>query len=167
MNPLITTILILAISLNSYCQKVSHSLPSGTIGNINFDTTIIAILPFTKNESLFKNANEIHLTQSELILADSLIRACIDKNNLHIDTTKSHHEYIILSLYNRQYVPFIANNERKIFINCFNQKNEKSSFFQNWKHSLISVDGGGRNFFSIIINLTTKHYYDLWINAPI
>ncbi len=167
MKTAITTIVILAISLNLYCQKISHYSPIGTTEKINFDTTIIAILPLSKNEFLFKNANEINLTQSELILADSLITACIEKNNLHIGTTKSRHEYIILPLYKRQYVPFLDNNERKIFINCLYQTIEKSSFFQNWKHSLISVDGGGRNFFSVIINLTTKRYYDLWINAPI
>jgi len=66
--------------------------------------------------------------------------------------------------YNRQYVPFYSEDgQKKVWINCFNS----NSKFIKWEKHIVNVDGGGRDFFSVTIDLTTGKYFDFWINAPI
>lgn len=145
-----------------------------------FDTSMIALLPIDENANWFKSNQAFQLTRDDFTIIDSLLKACIETSNTNQkDTThQPWNNYIHLDQYKRQYVAFLVNGERKLFINCLhssfvdrvaiNDNHQKSGFLGfDWRKQMVNVDGGGRNFFSVFINLTTKSYYDLWINAPI
>lgn len=144
------------------------------------DTNVIALLPVGENANWFKSNQSFQLTQDDFHVIDSLLQICVAKNNNYQkDTSRQRwNNYIHFNQYKRQYVSFLSNGERKVFVNCFHSSfvdrnnerrnsNRGSKYFIDWHKQMVNVDGGGRNFFSVFINLTSKSYYDFWINAPI
>ncbi|HEX7846715.1 MAG TPA: hypothetical protein VF476_13015 [Chitinophagaceae bacterium] len=128
------------------------------------DTNIIAVLPIGEKASWFKSHQSFALTREEFKIIDSLLAACIKENNSRYSDTSNPrlNGYIYLDRYKRQYIPFIKNENRIVFINCFTD-----SFSSDWRKKIVDVDGGGRNYFNLFLNLATKSCHEFWINAPL
>jgi hypothetical protein len=76
--------------------------------------------------------------------------------------------------YYRQYVCYQNNNkERIVFINAFCENLELLTGIEgeiimkpfDWQNKLLIVDDGGMCYWSIKINLSTKEYFDFYVNG--
>ena len=119
-----------------------------------------AIIPYTIADSgLFEKAKPATLTHLEIQEIETLTNKSIVKHN--IKTTKW--ETIGKIDYKVQLVPVInEKGEKEVWINCF-----CSDFGHDWRKDIMYVDDGGSCFFNLKINLSTKKYYDLSVNANI
>ncbi|HMU11166.1 MAG TPA: hypothetical protein PKC54_14240 [Ferruginibacter sp.] len=134
------------------------------------DTSSIAILPFSSSSLGIDSAISITITSDEVILIDSILKAFLNEYNEkgHSNQLKpiySDNNPIRLENYCRQYIPYSLHAERIVFINCFAKS--QISEFRYWRKYLVSVDGGGKSFFSAKVNLTLKKCFKFWVNAPL
>lgn len=69
-----------------------------------------------------------------------------------------------LHCYTKQYLGYTLNkNDTIIYINCFYDKMIQGQ--NNWHSNLITVFDGWHYFFNVKYNVTTKRFFDLWING--
>lgn len=69
-----------------------------------------------------------------------------------------------LHCYTKQYFGYIINkSDTIIYINCF--FNEHIHEQGSWKYNLVRVFDGWHYYFNVKYNLTTKKFFDLWING--
>jgi len=159
------------------------SISSEENGHLSIDTTKIVILPYDSTDTwIFKNCTQAELTNDDFELSDSILTICINKYNIEQEKQykKICSEYpnvnfdkyrflINITRYRRQYI-CVTNErgEKEIWIN-FLCESPLSSFVgknpNRWKTDIIVVEDGGNCFFNIKINLTTKMYYDLFVNG--
>ena len=101
------------------------------------------------------------IAQAEKILKDS-----INTNYVRLNQEAYRKPPInskTLNKYMRQYVGYLTDsNEIVIWVNLFKKGSIGN---QNPALDIISVQGGGYNFWSIRINLTTKEVYDMRVNG--
>ena len=152
----IFTLLIL-IGTVSYGQK---KVPNPTLNqHLWSDTNKIAILPLDKKASLFKDAKELKLTNTDLRAVYKILNDCVQTHNIKHDTTKELNDFIDLKKYKLQYVPFISSNgQRKVYVNAFRDFN--LNFDLGWKKGLITVYDCGICNFDLVINLTKNNYQE-------
>lgn len=106
------------------------------------------------------------LTVKEVERADSLIDVCIAENKVAKETASSIGRFIGNHSFMRQIIPSVnKSGEIIIWANCFAE--EHASLVDDWHYEpLIVHDGGlGGAFFNVMINLTTRKYYDLYVNG--
>jgi hypothetical protein len=127
------------------------------------DTSVFTVLSIRATKQFFvvKGSKPIQLSQKDLIEIDNILLICINDHN-KLDTSRTN--IMELANYKRQYVPYKINGERKVFVNCFSKYMQD---FPHWKKYFVAVDGGGKAFFSLTINLTKKDYSGYWINTPL
>jgi hypothetical protein len=113
---------------------------------IEYDTAAFTLFP-----SICKNAKSTDLTIEEINKIDKLINEC---------TAKYSDSLYALVAYKRQYVPVTNDYGQKIiWINFF------CDYYSYWKKQPIIASGGGKCYFQVKVNLTTKYYYDFSING--
>lgn len=101
------------------------------------------------------NYQNYTLTAKDIEIAEAIM----------VKAVKTKPELKDLNGYTRQYVGVITpKGEKIIWINCFYSSNPDKDY-SNWKKEPVMVLDGGANYFSIKINLTTKDYYDFWVNG--
>jgi hypothetical protein len=154
---LIVPLLFSCTSKTNNKTTSSYFVPKDTV----VDTSLIAIIPFEQGQDLFdKSYKPATLSQTDLKKIEGFLNKCVKNYNdkLSKDARISWH---ISTSYYRQYVAAIsANGEKVVWLNCMcNVENE------DWKKSLIMVMDGGSCYFSLMINLTNKKYYDLIVNG--
>ncbi len=145
---------------------------------------------------LFKSEPKfIRLTTNELFQIEQLLKKAISHTNAegkrhndslrrtkYYDSLKGFSRFFIgswkpisnLSKYKRQIIIGINHwGDKEVWLNCFkpgpNQGRDADAFAlqKKWRREIISVDGGGSDYFNIRINLTQNEYYDLRINGPL
>ena len=161
-----------------------RSINSENNGHLLIDTTKVVILPYDSTDIwIFKNCTQAELTNDDLELLDSILIVCISEYNIEQEKRykeicneypdiefDKYHFLIDITKYRRQYI--CVTNEREetetwinflcesSFLNLFDEENPN-----RWKTGRIVVMDGGNCFFTIKINLTTKIYYDLFVNG--
>jgi len=158
---------------------IATALTVSAFGQV--DTSKYIITPFKPAYNYpnfpFKNCNPIELTTNDIDTIEILLKQFIADYNVEqekqIEKFKAEHpeskviksDFIIdLTKYGRQYTPVINDKSQKeIWIYCFCL----SFTIKNWREHLDipSAKGGGNCFFNLKVNLTTKKYYDLIVNA--
>lgn len=128
-----------------------------TLSTYKFDSANIAILKRFSNE---KNTKYFKLAKTDLILVDVLINNCLAEYNKGRDT--SSYQYLEISIYKRQYVPYIRNGQKYVWVNFFC---EDVTHFPYWRKKPVHVFDGGKCFFHVTINLSTEKYFSLYING--
>lgn len=106
------------------------------------------------------------LTVKQVEQADSIIDVCIAQNKGTKETSPSIGRFIGNHTFMRQIIPSVnKKGEIIIWANCFAQ--EHAELVDDWHYEpLIVHDGGmGGGFFNVMINLTTRTYYDLYVNG--
>ena len=118
------------------------------------------ILPITSAKLFSKNENpkSILLTSENLLLIDNILKTFLNEYNKKGDS-------INIDRYYRQYVPYVLNNDSTVFINCFSKGliNE----FPHWRKYFVAVDGGGKAFFCVKVNLKERKCFEFWVNTPL
>ena len=140
--------------------------------------TDYAIIKFNARDNpIFKNAEQADLSVEEIKSIDKIIFNCIDNYNAEqkkiiadhakTDTRLPGYPYNIDDLvidptkYKRQYIPTInAKGEKEVWINFFCNYDDR-----DWKKEIILVMDGGNCYFQLKINLTTKKYFDFYVNG--
>jgi len=158
----------LTFSLSACGQATKYKPYDKTQSNQNnklqFDTSKTVIIPFDKKENYpFGNSYKpATLTQTEIIEIDSFIIKCVSDYNasftqedkqFRIDLTKEIYKKQLVAVTNEK-------GEKEVWVNCFCRTWDNA-----WKTKIIHVDDGGNCYFNFKINLTTKKYYDLGVNA--
>jgi len=160
------TLLSCVFLIGSCKQTTKTSSKTNSISqNISFDTSNIAIINFDQSiywlfDSTYKPST---LTQLDISEIEQLFNRSIDDYNSKIKEPDKKYFAIDLTKwkYKRQYVCVVnKDGEKEVYINCF-----CSTFDNNWKKSLRQVDDGGNCFFNFKVNLTTKKYYDFFVNG--
>lgn len=128
-----------------------------TLHTSKFDSENIAIL---KHFSYDKGAKYTKLTNTDLILVDEIIDRCLSEYNRGRDT--SSYEFLKSSIYKRQYVPFIKNGQKYVWVNFFCGDVKQYPY---WRKKPVLVFDGGNCYFNVTINLSTEKYFSLYING--
>ena len=161
-----TLLLILITTTLTSCGQTTKNINSdkNPMTVTQMDTATIAIIPFenTSNWTLFKNCKPSNLTNTDITEIEQILIKCIDNYNTEPEQKKGNIDNTInLASYKRQYVPVINEKEEKeVWINCF-----CNDWDRDWKKGIIQVLDGGKCYFNLKINLTTKTYYDLIVNG--
>jgi hypothetical protein len=104
--------------------------------------------------SLFgDNVKPYDLKNEDLRLIDSIL---VSIGSQKISTRMDNYYRQCLSVIN-------SKNEIEVWVNCFCKNSMIKK--EEAQHRIINVDDGGKCFFNIKINLSTKKYYDLFING--
>jgi hypothetical protein len=162
------TLFLFAAFINACGQTTNtSSTTSKNISSqkISFDTSNIAIITFDKSIYwLFDSTSKPSvLTQSDISEVEQLYNKSIDDYNSKVKEADKKHFAIDLTKwkYKRQYVCVVnKDGQKEVYINCF-----CDTLGDDWKKSLMQVDDGGNCFFNFKINLTTKKYYDFFVNG--
>jgi hypothetical protein len=105
------------------------------------------------------------LNAHELFLVDSLIRGSLASYNSELIAKNLGADTLDLRRYIRQYVPHIGNDRRKkVWILCSYSEFAKS---EDWKHQIINVDGGGKYYFRLMVDLERLNATALETNSPL
>ena len=165
LNSKYTWAILLFLNWNIACRQTqNNSLDANTnksIQKISSDTNI-AIIHYDKSiHWLFDGFHEASvLTEAVLIEIDKLFNQSVADHNSKL-TNKEHFIDLSSQKYKRQYV-CVTNiwGQKEFYINCFCE----SSGFE-WKKSLMETDDGGSCYFNFKLNLSTKKYYDFFVNG--
>ena len=131
--------MITFISIINFCFSQTIKQSTNIYAIINNDTAFY----FSRNTVSFK------LNKVDLRMIDSILKAATVKHKLSI------------SIYKRQYIPFIEKDgKKKVWVNCFcdNDNND-------WEKSIVLTEDGGDCFFNLVINLANKTYSDFEVNG--
>lgn len=166
MDKILISVLIV-LGLLTTCSPESNKRQNETIEiGLKYDTSKIAILSWDSvsyrfEDRGFKNAN---LTQKDLANVDSLILVCVIKYNQEMNLPAEHKEYEIDLTgrdYKRQLVAVTnSRGEKEVWVNCLCNDWNKS-----WKTNILVVHDGGPCYFNLMINLSSRAFYDLTVNA--
>lgn len=134
--------------------------------NDKYRYTIITTNLSNSEEFVYSGAAE--LSDSEIVILETLIKKCIIEYNNEIikntDLAESEYKnYLIEDFENylRQYVPFINEfGEKVIWVNafCTTPKN------WDWKTQILGTDDGGNCYFNLSINFTQKTCHEIRVN---
>ena len=117
----------------------------------------VAILKSSKN-GFGKN---VLLSKTDITLLEQIIVKSISDNNVK-DNLKNATYLMKLEMYNRQYIPFIKDGYKQVWVNCFC---DDIKHFPRWKKEIITIYDGGGCYFSVLINLTKEEYSKLYVNG--
>jgi hypothetical protein len=160
------SLLVLAIIYFVSCNKTA-----------NYDSNKIAIFKYKENsEWPFKSAKPYELRDSDFRIIEDVLKKSmyvwnIEQANVYklkCDSFPNQHFYlsnfnINLNNYNRQYIAVInSKGEKEVWINCICNTDKN-----DWKKEIVLVDDGGNCYWQIIINITKKVSYDLFVNDNI
>ena len=157
-------LLFFSIFIASACTSQSNH-ENQVQEKLHYDSSKIAIIPYT-NDMWFFDSLRFHaanLTQSDIVEIEQIFNQSIAENNSKYSDSIAKLLFTIdlKNDYKRQYVCVAnGNNEKIIYVNCFCEA------FTNidWKRYVHHVDDGG-SYFHLKINLTTKKYFDLFVNG--
>lgn len=128
-----------------------------TIQSYKFDTENIAIL---KHISHDKAGKYFELADTDLILIDEILNRCLNEYNRGRDTTS--HFFLKITGYKRQYVPYIKNGQKYVWVNFFCGD---TKYFPYWRKDPVYVFDGGSCYFNVTINLSTEKYFGFYVNG--
>lgn len=166
---LITTAVVVLYFNTAFAQKTNMKI---------FNDTNYAIIPYTNNYTqIFENGTPTSLESNDLKTIEKCLYATVtDYNQKRLAEFKKYkkqnpnytgkEEDVIINLkyYKIQLMPVIPRVELKgskmVWINCF-----CSTYSSNWKENIIQAKGGGKCYFNLKINLSTKQYYDFIVNG--
>lgn len=165
---LIASIILLSFSSKKTLLYFTKYSTSPCIEKYLTDTGNITILSFNSLRSENDSSKTLNLSTEDLVQIDTLLKAfLIDYNREAPSRQKglafSDKTPVIIENYCRQYIPYILKNEKIVFINCFNK--DLVSELPFWRKFFVSVDGGGKAFFKVNVNLTTNKCFEFWINT--
>lgn len=112
-------------------------------------------------KNYMKSEKKAGLDKEELSELETILAKCIADNN-KTEPKESIGYLNSLLKYNRQYLPYYENGEKKVVVNCFCDDVKR---FPKWKKEMVTVFDGGSCYFMVAINLTKKEYSDLHING--
>ena len=70
-----------------------------------------------------------------------------------------------LNRYKRQYVGFVRDGRRLIYIQFFHPESRPVRD-GSWATSFMTIMGGGDYFFRLLYDPEKKRHFDVWVNAP-
>jgi len=128
----------------------------------------------SSNSWLFKNASAASLSVTEINVLDSLVNVGIEQYNkerkiwldsilqTNSDININLEELTIkIDLYKKQYLPFInSNGEKEVWVNCLCDGND-----ENWKKEIQFIQDGGKCYFNLMVNLSTRVTYAFMVNG--
>jgi hypothetical protein len=131
---------------------------------------LATVIPFDTSNTHYawrlKGNEPATLTEIQVQQADSIIDICIAENKTTKETASTIGRFIGNHTFMRQIVPSVnAKGEIIIWANCFAEQH--AELVDDWHYEpLIIHDGGmGGAFFNVMINLTTRTYYNLYVNG--
>jgi hypothetical protein len=116
------------------------------------DSLNYTIIPLDKAGIVPPGLKPTDLTKDDLVLLDTLLSRCFHEQAW----SKSRD----LNQYKRQYIAGInEKGEKEIWVNCMCQVTE------NWRTEIPLIMDGGKCYFDVTINLTTKTYRDFGVGS--
>lgn len=107
-----------------------------------------------------KNYRPVKLTKNQLVIAQAIIKRVSDSLDFLITSTNVTTGIVDALRHNFQIVSAI-NNHGQIFL----WVNAICDDDKDWRRRLIFVDDGGSCYYRFRINLNTKQYFDIDVNA--
>ena len=108
---------------------------------------------------IFSNVTAASISPTEIKLLEDLMSKAITAHNL----SKVDDAYKIgpLSNYHFQFIPvFTKKGQKEVWVNAL-----CSNPGINWRKEIIIVNDGGNCYFNLKVNLTTRGYYQLYVNG--
>jgi hypothetical protein len=158
---------LLLLSLATSLISCTSNPKKGPLSSqLSYDTTKIAIIPFV-NKTLYGELNNSNtpftLTQEDISELENIFLQSVTKFDSSIVGTGKQASYIDLNKwdYKRQYICYKnKKGEKIVYVNCFCTADNL-----DWHKYMVSIDDGGRCFFALKINLSTKTYFDFIVNG--
>jgi hypothetical protein len=160
-------VFILIKPLSSFGQPENDKATKqdGSLPHAQFDTSLIAVIPFNQNSSSVfdKDSKPSTLAEDDFKNLDSLLASCITAYNNSLDELRKHQRIdLTKTRYYKQLIVVInKNGEKEVWLNCLCNTRGGDA----WRTKIIMVDDGGNCYFNLRINLTTKKYYNLMVNG--
>ena len=159
MKPLL---LIMIVSF-TFCKSHTQT-PSPVLPNLSFDTTMIAIIPFSAKNfygELDSTNTPSILTQEDITELEKLFNKSVKEHDSALNANDRKYYFIgDQSLYKRQYVCYKnKKGEKIVYVDCF------CTAYEGWHKEMMVIDDGGKCFFNLKINLNTKKYFDFMVNG--
>ncbi|WP_293313676.1 hypothetical protein [Pedobacter sp. UBA5917] len=139
------------------CQQTNPSKPHYSYDNgPEIDTSYIAIITFEKKSAFRRPAQ---LTSTDLKEIDKILLKFAEDYNKHILSfipPKGDKRNFLINIkdYKRQYTPTTnSKGEKEVLIYCMCR-----TFGPNWKKEPVVVLDGGKCYFKLNVNLTTKDF---------
>ena len=168
------TVIIVTLFLTACGQSTNSDLkiPDKPVPASDSRTAIITY--DTAQHWIFRNDTPATLSTKEINDIEDILKLFVAEYNaaqekyiaetqLKLPDHKLANEDFMIELknYSRQYVPVInAKGEKEIWVNCFCIISGT-----DWRERVVIVDDGGKCFFNLKVNLTTRTYYDESVNG--
>jgi hypothetical protein len=151
--------LIITAALNSK-DKFPNQKSEATLHHISVDTSLYCVFQYSNSMyRMFKNAKPASLSGLEIDSLEPIIRHATHKYNSSLK--KPAERLHTLNQYKRQYVAVTTRNgQKEVWINFLCDVNNVQ-----WRKNIIFTDDGGSCFFSLVVNLSSHHYYHLFVNG--
>lgn len=165
--------LLVACNQNTDTKPTPNS-SNNKIDSNQIDTSRFAILNHDSiRYKIFENGHATSLSQHDLREIERLLKECIDEYNekqevffkerkfQNPEISINLNDFIIdLKNYQRQYVA-VKNEkgEKEVWVNCFCGSGTIP------RKNPVDVCDGGKCYFNLKINLTTRHHYELMVNG--
>ena len=146
-------IFVIILFLVACANKPKGGLPLAMQQDLQVDTSLIAVIPYTGEWIPGKTNTPATLTMDDMKRIEFLLTSCVTRNDKTIDLKGEK--------YKRQYIAVTNEKGDKIvWVNCLCRVDDS-----NWKTSIAVVHDGGSCYFNLMINLTKSMYYDFWVNG--
>lgn len=151
---LLTTISLVAVSCKSPVSAPPEDRP-GSVIEVEAEGVRGVIFPAEATGRVIGWPEMERWTPSvdEALRADAIARECTER-----EAPEVHARY---DEYTRQYVGYLHENQKLIFINYFFER----PGFDYWKEKLVRVKDGGSNFFEVRVDLATSTCAQMYIHG--
>ena len=93
-------------------------------------------------------------------MTNEIIERCLDEYNRGRDTSK--YDFIKMNRYRRQYIPFMKNGQKYVWVNFFCGGAEEHKY---WRKKPVIVFDGGNCYFNLTINLSRNRFFNFQVNG--
>lgn len=157
----------------TYCISLSVYAAAQPGGAAHY--TVIPYNPSRPNEQFIfsEYSRKATLDKNDLRRIDEILAQCAADYNQkqeaafekwhQLDSALTKDDFLInLADYYRQYIPITnEENEKEVWVNAFCYHAGDA-----WKTEVIKVEGGGKCYFNVKINLTRGTYYNMLTSEP-
>ena len=151
--------LIITAALN--CKdKFPNQKSEAILHHISVDTSLYCVFQYSNSMyRMFKNVRPASLSALEIDSLEPIILLAARKYNSRLK--KPAERLHSLNKYKRQYVAVTTRNgQKKVWINFLCDVNNVQ-----WRKNIVFTKDGGSCFFSLVVNLSSHHYYHLFVNG--
>jgi hypothetical protein len=141
-------------------EVFANQKSEATLHHISVDTSLYCVFQYSNSMyRMFKNVKPAPLSAPEI---DSLEPIILHATRKYNSSLKNPAERLhSLNQYKRQYMAVTTRNgQKEVWTNFLCDVNNVQ-----WRKNIVFTEDGGSCFFSLVVNLSSHHYYHLFVNG--